>query len=75
MDRQRRAVACIAHDVSISSDLFMEGTELVIFYAVGQEGLKKALGSVWIFGDSYVLSFGSVLLPDVPSEEIRWMSL
>ena len=71
MDRQRRTVACIAHDVSISSDTFTEGMEIVILYATGQEGLRKAPGSVWIFSGSYVLSLGSVLLPGVSSEEIR----
>ena len=74
MDRQRRTVACTAHDVSFSSNLITEGMELVIFYAVGQEGLRKTPGSVWIFGDSYVLSLGSVVLPGVPTEEIRLIS-
>ena len=72
---QRRTVACIAHDVSVSSDMFTEGKELAIVYAVGQESLNKGPGSVWIFGDSYVHSLGSVFLPDDPSEEIRLMSL
>ena len=74
MDRQRRTVACIAHDVSISSDTFAEGKEIVIFYASGQEGLRKTPGSVWIFSGSYVLSLGSALLPGVSSEEIRLVS-
>ena len=79
MDRQHRSVACIAHAVSCSSELFTEGKELVVFYARGQEGLQKTVGpegsrktpgSIWIFGDSYVLSLGSVCLPGVPIEEI-----
>ena len=74
MDRQRRTVACIAHDVSISSDTFAEGSEIVICYATGQEGLRKAPGSMWIFSGSYVLSLGSVLLLGVSSEEIRLVS-
>ena len=83
MDRQRRTVACIAHDVSVDSELFTEGKELVMFYAVGQEGLQKTVGqegprknpgSIWIFSDSYVLLLGSVVLPGAPNEEIRLMS-
>ena len=71
MDRQRRTVACIAHDVSVSQEMFTEGRELVLFYAVGQEGLRNTPGAVWIFGDSYVLSLGSVFLPGAAIEEIR----
>ena len=74
MDRQRRTVACIAHDVSISSDTFAEGKEIVIVYASGQEGLRKTPGSVWIFSGIYVLSLGSALFPSVSSEEIRLVS-
>ena len=74
MDRQRRTVACIAHDVSVSSEMFTEGNELVMYDAVGQEGLRKTPGSVWIFSDSYVLSLGSMFLPGAPNEEIRLMS-
>ena len=73
MDRQRRTVACIAHDVSVSLETFKEGTELVIFYASGQEGIRKTPGNVWIYPDSYVLSLGAVVLPGVPSEEVRLM--
>ena len=83
MDRQHRSVACIAHAVSCSSELFTEGKELVVFYARGQEGLQKTVGAqssrktpgnVWLFGDSYVLQIASVSLPGVPTEEIRLMS-
>lgn len=73
MDRQHRSVPCIAHNVSASPDMFTEGTELLLFYAVGTEGLKKSPGSVWIYADSYVFSTGSIFLPGAPIEEIRLM--
>ena len=74
MDRQRRRVSCIAHGVSISPEIFTEGKELVLFYAVGQAGLRNNPGSVWLYGDSYVLSLGSVPLPRGPIEDIRLLS-
>ena len=73
MDRQRRTVPCIAHNVSADPEMFTEGTELLLFYAVGTEGLKKTPGSVWIFSDSYVFSTGSISLPGAPIEEIILM--
>ena len=71
MDRQRRSVNCIAHDASVNKDIFAAGSELVIFNAIGIEGLKKAPGSVWIYGDSYVLRVGPAVLPGTPLEEVR----
>ena len=74
MDRQRRTVACIAHDVSISQETFTGGAELVLFYVVGQEWLRKAPGAVWIFHDSYVLLIKSILLPGTPIDKTHLMS-
>ena len=74
MDRQRRTVACIAHDVSISSDTFAEGMEIIFVYATGQEGLRKTPGRVWIGSGSYVLSLGSAVFPSVSHEAIRLVS-
>ena len=74
MDRQRRSVSCIAHDVSFDAEVFSEGQEVVIFYAVAQEDLRNTPGSVWIYGNSYVHSLGSVFLPGTASEEIRLLS-
>ena len=74
MDRFRRSVNCIAHDTSANKDIFAVGSELVIFNAVGTEGLKKAPGSVWIYGDSYVMRVRTAVLPGLPREEIRLTS-
>ena len=71
MDRQRQTVTCIPHDVSINSDTFTQGMEIMIYYAIGQKVLRKTAGSVWIFSGLYVLSLGSVLLCGVSIEEIR----
>ena len=54
MDRHRRTVPCIAHDVSFGEAMFTEGKELVIFYGV--KGLKRNPGSVFIYPSGYVLS-------------------
>ena len=67
--------ACIAFDVPVSQELFAEGKELMHLYAVGQEGLRRSSGAVWLFGDGYVLPAGSaVYLPGVSIEEIRLVS-
>ena len=60
-------------NVSVDPEMFTEGTELLLFYAVGTEGLKKSPGSVWIYSDCYVFSTGSIFLPGAPIEEVRLM--
>ena len=74
MDRHRRTVACIAHDVSIDQDIFTEGAELVPFHIVGQEGLRKAPGAVWMYHDSYVIFLRSIPLPGRATEEVLLLS-
>ena len=41
MDRQRRTVAGIAHDVSISSDTFTEGMEIVFFTRLDKKAYER----------------------------------
>ena len=76
MDRQRRSVACIAHGLSVDPEMFKEGQELVMFYAVGRDGFKKGPGSIWLFNSSYVLALGSFFffLPGSPIEEVTFTS-
>ena len=71
MDRQRRTVSSIAHDVFVNKEVFAEGMELNLFYVVGQEGLRKTPGSIWIYSSSYIFSMGSIFLPGESVEEIR----
>ena len=70
MDRQRRSVQCLAHDVSVDPEIFTEGTEVMIFYAVAMAG-RNSEGSIWLYSDSYIMRVGRALLPGTPIEEIR----
>ena len=60
----------MAHDLGVSSEMFAAGKELVIYYAQGQEGLRKTPGALWIYSGSYIVALCSVTLLGLRSEEI-----
>ena len=70
MDEQNRTLTCIAHDVAFTKDFFTEGKELILFYAVGQQGSRKTPGHLRILETSYVFSTEATLEPGAPIEEI-----
>lgn len=70
MDRYKRSVPCIAHDVVFPAEVFKEGREVAIFYAMIQEGLRNGPGNVWIYSSSYVVVLGNTFLPGAPIDEV-----
>ena len=70
MDGNRRSVQCLAHDISFPKEILSEGTEVAIFYAQVQAGIRGNGGSIWLYNTSYVLTLGKTFLPGIPIEEV-----